>query len=358
MSTTELVAFLEDEAAERIFATGGQVYVSVDSVPVIDVAVGVDGVDRLVDVDTLFAVYCAGKPAFALTLAALVEEGEVSFDDRLGDVVDRPLPPTLAPLELRHLVAHTAGLHMLDAHTYLAATPSVRDELALANEPPLGWRQGVDVAYSQIGAWHLLAWAVEDLAGESVRAAVRRRALVPAGVGDDLFVGGMTDDEYTAHRGRLGVNAYLRGPVVDPILTERTRRFRCLDSPAFGSTASARGLGKLYEALVEMGDREVVRELVATHARGEDPVMGRTCAYGFGFMTELRDHDFGSLVGPRAFGHSGYGGMTAAFADPDHGLVVAFHFNGRIDADSALSYRRPALVDRIYRAALKVDDDA
>ena len=84
---------------------------------------------------------------------------------------------------------------------------------------------------------------------------------------------------------------------------------------------------------------------------GADPVMGRTCGYGLGFMLGLGEHDFGTRVGDGAFGHSGFRGMTAAFADPAHGLVVTCHLNGSVDPGS-LGYRRPALVDTIYRAVV------
>ncbi len=69
-------------------------------------------------------------------------------------------------------------------------------------------------------------------------------------------------------------------------------------------------------------------------------------------MVGLPDHQFGRRVSDRAFGHSGFGGMTGAFADPAHDLVVAFHLNGRVDTESALDLRRPALVDGIYRAVV------
>ena len=47
--------------------------------------------------------------------------------------------------------------------------------------------------------------------------------------------------------------------------------------------------------------------------------------------------------------------MTAAFCDPAPGLAVAYHLNGRVDAESALSFRRPALVEQVYRAVLDLD---
>ena len=356
----EVERFLADEAEERIFSTGGQLYASVGGEPVVDLAVGVDAVDRPVTTDTLFAVYCAGKPTLALVLAGLVAEGEASFDDRLGDVAEVAIPDELATIRLDALLAHTAGLHQLDAHVYMALPARLHQPLALAARPPEHWRVGVDVAYSQVAAWDLLGLAVSGLTGEPVRDVVRRRVLEPAGVAGEVFVAGMTDAEFDAHRHRLGVNAYMTGLDLVPMLIERTRRFRCLASPAFGTTATARSLGRLYEAfgdavagrgpLAEAIGPGAAAPLVRRHSHGPDPVMDRTCGYGLGVMVGLRDHEFGGRVGDRAFGHSAFGGMTVGFCDPDHGLVVSYHATGRVDAGSALGYRRPALVDALYRA--------
>ena len=191
---------------------------------------------------------------------------------------------------------------------------------------------------------------------------MRRRVTGPIGLADDLVVGGMSDDGYAAARARLGVNAQITGLRTDPLLAERSRRLRCLPTPAIGNTASARALGRFYESvlgalasppqgpLAHSPATGVLPALVAPSSHGFDATMGRTCGYGHGFMVGLADHQFGRRVGPGAFGHSGFGGMTGAFADPDHDLVVAFHLNGRVDDQSALDLRRPALVDGIYRA--------
>jgi CubicO group peptidase (beta-lactamase class C family) len=362
VSLAALEHALATEAADGALATGGQLYVSVDNVSVLDLAVGVDGVDRPVDPDTLFAIYCAGKPALAVALATLVDAGELSFDDQVGHIVDRPLPASQASLRVDTLLTHTAGLHRIDARIYLASSTRQREALLRGSQPPPGWSIGEDVAYSEFAAWHLLALVVESLTGETARDVVRRRVLEPAGVGSDMFVCGMSDAEFDDQRERLGINIYLDGPSTDPILAERTRRLRCISSPTFGNTATARGLGRFYEALLRSYrdgggplPSHTLRSLTSRHSHGFDQVLGRRCGYGYGFMVRLEEHLFGRRCSPQAFGHSGYGGMTAAFCDPAHGLVVAYHLNGRVDAESAIGFRRPALVEHIYRSVIDVD---
>jgi CubicO group peptidase (beta-lactamase class C family) len=354
--------YLDSEVADGLFGTGGQVYASVEGDVVVDVALGVDGLGEPVDRSTLFAVYCAGKPVVALAVGCLVDDGELSFGDLVGHVVDGPLPAELASLQISFLLDHTAGLHGLSAAEYMATPAQHHDELVASVRQPPGWGVGGDVAYSEVAAWHVLGQVIEALAGEPLRAFVRRRVLEPAGVESELFVGGMTEDEYAEHRSRLGINIGLSGIEGDPLLTERTRRLRCATNAAVSTSATARGLGRFYEALlrIERGDAgivsgDVLEALSSQQSWGFDRVMGRECGYGYGFMVQLADHYFGSRCSLGAFGHSGNGGMTAAFADPEHNVVIAYHFNGRVDAESAVMYRRPALIDRIYRAILDAD---
>jgi CubicO group peptidase (beta-lactamase class C family) len=359
VSLDEVHDLLVADVTEGLFATGGQLYVSVGGEVVADWAFGVDGLGRPVAPDTLFAVYCSGKPVFAVTLGALVDDGELSWDDRLGDLVDRPLPDALAGVLVGDVLRHTAGLHELDMYTYFAASPARQRRLVEGLAPPAGWPPE-QVGYGQVAGWDLLGWAVEDLTGRPVREVVQKRVLEPLDLTGDVFVGGMTDDDYARCRDRLGVNTHLSGLLAMPILAERNRRFRCADSPAAAGTACARGLGRFYDGLRAALDdaggadgavvaRATLQAMRGVRSHGDDVVMGRRCGYGLGFMVRLAEHEFGRTCSDRSFGHSAYGGVNAAFCDPERDLVVAYHLNGRVDAESALGYRRPALVEGIYR---------
>lgn len=152
------------------------------------------------------------------------------------------------------------------------------------------------------------------------------------------------------------MNLWIGGGSRYPMLMEASRRIRGDANAAVGSSASARGLGRFYEELLRITKSASVvmspqslEALVVPGPHAYDPIMDRECRYGMGFMVSLHEHYFGERPSPRSFGHSGNGGMTAAFADPDLGLVAAYHMNGRTDAESMIMYRRPALVSRIYK---------
>lgn len=346
MTWADLEERLAAELDERLFATGGQLYVSVGGQVVVDTAMGVDGLDRPVDQDMLFAIYCCGKPAVALAFATLVEEGEVSWDDELGDLLDAPLTDEIASVPIGCILNHTAGLHQLHPMTYMTLPSEARRMLLSTYRLPAGWQVGSQVAYSQSLGWHVLGMVLRSLRAEPVRELVRRRVLEPLGVAADMHVAGMPVPVFEAERGRIGVNALIEGRSRTPILSERLRRFRCLDDPASAATGNARALGRFYEGLLAIlhgsdgpvaGD--TLRELISPQSH----------FYGYGFMVRLADHGFSARCGSHAFGHSAYGGMSLSFCDPGRDLVVACHFNGWIDAESAVSWRH-RLIDQIYRS--------
>jgi CubicO group peptidase (beta-lactamase class C family) len=125
--------------------------------------------------------------------------------------------------------------------------------------------------------------------------------------------------------------------------------------------ASMRALAAWYQSVLESRDGRVLPgfprpETTRTWTTGQrapahDGVLNRDCAFGFGFMTALSNHGFGTSPSDSAFGHAGFLGNSFAFADPEHGLVVAFMTNG-LAADRKINaeHRRPVRIDGIYRA--------
>jgi CubicO group peptidase (beta-lactamase class C family) len=135
-------------------------------------------------------------------------------------------------------------------------------------------------------------------------------------------------------------------------------------NPAHGGYTTSLDLAHLYGALLRARSGEEVDGLPSPETvraftspqrpRSFDGVLGRECTYGFGFMTDLAEHAFGSRCPATSFGHSGNVGSTFAFADPERDVAVAVVFNGIVDPDSAF-LRRPALVAAVYRDLDELD---
>ena len=347
---------LAAEAEEGLLSRGGQLYVSVHGRVVADVAFGVEGTGRAVTPETLFSVYCAAKPVVAIAIAELVDAGRVDLDDELGSLLPGRTCAGLAPVRLRHVLNHTAGLHRHMVITMGFLSPARREEAVLATPPPPGWRPGVDAGYSEYGGWHVLGLVVEAVTGTPLPVFLRDEVLEPLGLVDDVWFS-MSDAEYAAVRDRIGVNFDMRGLDPVPLLMERSARVCTEWNPSFGGYATMRGLGHMYERLLQLlagAPGRVGAGTLATFTSPQrepafDKVLQRPCRFGFGFMVDLRHHVVGSWCSERSFGHLGFAGSTWAFADPDQGLVVALLGDGLLDPATAVGHRRPTLVDGIYR---------
>ncbi len=345
---------LETELDEGLFTRGVQVTVDHGGDVVLDVALGDDGLGRPLTRDHLLRVYCTIKPVTTLAVAALVDGGFVALDDPLG-----PALPDVRGLDggvtLRHVLTHTAGLHRPMGIEMEAVRPEARRARVARTERPAGWRLGVDAAYSEYAAWHVLGWMAEALTGTPLRDHLRERILDPLGL-DDTWIG-MSPGAYRHNRDRIGVNVDLRDRHGYPMLFERTERICCETNPAHGGYTTSANLARLYRgALDALGGRGGTLDTSAAtlaefcrDARGVvyDLVLDRECPYGLGFMTTLQHHAFGTAPSPAAFGHSGNVGASFAFADPEHDLAVGVVFNGLVDHQVAFM-RRQALVRAIY----------
>lgn len=358
-----------DEAVGRVAAlvrdgtlcVGAQLVVYREGHLVADVAIGQDGLGRGITLDTLFALYCTAKPLTTLGVAQLVASGALDLDAPVGQVLDGGCGEGLARVRVRDLLNHSAGLHHLTAQLAVFTPPRMRGALVMGEGPPPGWRVGVDAAYSEFGAWHVLGAVVESVTGRPARDVVHERVIRPLGLEDQLFVG-FSDDEYEANLDRLGVNLDMHNRRRTPLLMERTRRVCTDGNLALGGYGTARGVAEFYRRLVDLlagrpAPAVVPVEVLRTFVQAQrepvwDPVLRRRCAFGLGFMVGLPDHHFGTRCSPGAFGHSGFGGLSCGFADPAMDLAVGLVFNGHVDAETSLLYRRRAVVDALYRGLL------
>ena len=134
--------------------------------------------------DTLSALYCTAKPILATAVLNLIAEDELSFDDRLGDLIDDLDLAWIADRSVEEVLAHTAGLHVINTILARILPERSRAGWLYSSQPPDGWRFGVDRAYSEFGGWYLLGRAVEALTEQPFDAYVpldRARPLRRAG---------------------------------------------------------------------------------------------------------------------------------------------------------------------------------
>lgn len=354
----ELVERLEHEAGEGFFHTAAQIVLTQGDETLVDAAVGRTHLHEPFERSTLSAMYCTAKPVVSVAVLRLIAEDELSFEDRLGDVVEDLPPNWIADRTIEQVLAHTAGLHVVNTILARILPERSREGWVYASEPPEGWRFGIDRAYSEFGGWFLLGRVIEALTEQPFDAYVRRAVLDPYGVAADDLVLRISRDDHATFAPRISatLDLTLERPV--PLLAEVGPETAAEWNPSFGAYGTMAAMSTFYRGLLgDLGGADVVlpAELLerATQARGPvsyDVTLGRDAGFGLGFMAPLSSHFFGDGPSDRAFGHAGQGGTSFAMADPEHDLTLAVLFNAGLDADTALSFRRVHLVDSIYRS--------
>ena len=146
--------------------------------------------------DDVFFIGSATKIFTAVVVLQLVDEGNLTLEDRLADIV--PELTRSDEITLRQLLNHTSGL--VDFYAYLYYRPKeemIREitrewtqeemlELAARFEPH--FLPGPDWSYSSTN-YFLLGLVIERVTGQSYAEAVRERILAPLGMKDTWLSG-------------------------------------------------------------------------------------------------------------------------------------------------------------------------
>ncbi len=350
-----LDAFDEAIAGDGASGATGWVLHATGPAGALDAAGGVDGLGVPVGPTTAFHVYCAIKPLLAVAVGVLVDRGELSFDDRVADVLGDVFRwPPFGATTIRELLTHRSGMVAPSAVASTILDPDARVAAAL-DAPPLDEALGPDdSAYSEAAAWIVLGAVVEVLVERRLSSWVRDEVLVPLALATEL-------DLEEEPGGSLGLNVTVTRGRRLPLLIERTTALRWDANPGHGGRATMRGLAGILAEL-DAAERGAGRLLSVAAAQDVlrpevarfDRRLGIRCRFGAGVMCGLADHGFGRAVGDGAFGHGGLVGMTTSWCDPDRGVVASYHLNGLCPPDRALSLRRPELVALVTRAVAAV----
>ncbi|MER7981852.1 serine hydrolase domain-containing protein [Streptomyces sp. NPDC095817] len=276
---------------------------------------------------------------------------------------------------VRHLLAHRAGVPVLDRPLTPAeaADPDIA-AAAVAAQAPV-WRPGTDHGYhAQTYSW-LTGELVRRVTGRTLGAWIADEIARPLDL--DLWVGLPPEQA-----GRVGRVAQVEAPpapgglrtrpkravveayadpdsvtrrafaAITPMPDENDPAYRAAVLPASNGIATADGLARFYAALIGEVDGvrlftpETAAQARAEHSAGPDRVLVVNTRFGLGYML----HGPASpLLSPDSFGHPGRGGALG-FADPESGIAFGYVTNGfrtSVTADA----RAQALV-RAVRAAV------
>jgi CubicO group peptidase (beta-lactamase class C family) len=284
--------------------------------------------------DSLFILFSAGKPLVALGVHLLAERGKLALDDPVATYWPEFGQRGKHGITVRHVLQHRGGLPVargmpLDALLMTDWAASVRAiEQAAAAYPP-----GEVPAYHILTFGFILGEVVQRVTGRPVRDFLRDELLEPLGLGRDMSLGlpAIWWDRHVPARGH--------GPaelVTQLVINRRATRQAVI--PAASVSATAAGLGGLYQALLDGGGGVLQPETIAAATQpscdgtvdrylrlpirwsegfqlgGERPGGARV---GGGYAP------MGSLASRQAFGHNG-SYVCLGWADPDRQIAMAY----------------------------------
>ncbi|MFE9597561.1 serine hydrolase domain-containing protein [Streptomyces hokutonensis] len=358
---------------------GAAVTVYRDGHRVVDLWAGTKDVDGTApwQRDTAQIVRSATKGVAAAVLLLLAQRGELDLDAPVGEYWPEYKTAGKERTLVWHLLAHRAGVPVLDRPLTPAQTADpAQGAAAVAAQAPV-WEPGTDHGYhAQTYSW-LTGELVRRVTGRSIGAWIAGEIAGPVGV--DLWVGLPSGEA-----GRVGRVAQVEAPTADagvlrvrpkrsvseayanpdsltrrafgaitPMPDENDPAYRAAVLPASNGIATADGLARFYASLIGELDGGVrlftpeTAELARTErSSGPDRVLVINTRFGLGYML----HGGASpLLSDSSFGHPGRGGALG-FADPDSGIALGYvtnSFRKSVTADP----RAQALV-RAVRTAL------
>lgn len=271
--------------------------------------------------ETIYKVGSISKTVTAALLATLVDEGVVSLNTPLGELVpeiedirDRPsdADPTL-PM-LRHLANHTSGLSDLpELPDASIGHVSIWESKLLAAVPTIRYRTrpGQAYHYSNVG-YALLGLALERAANRDFVEQVHMRVFEPMGMTSSTY---LVDARLQA---RLATGYYNRpGQPVNTAYPLRQHANSGYRVPGGGAYSTVDDLARLAAGVMGRGGRELFSHAQRSEMLSvQTPGGGRTGA-GFGiFLRAAGDRIFASHGGTAA-GYRAY-----LIFEPATGLTV------------------------------------
>src|SRR6202042_74444 len=343
---------------------GAAVCIVVDGVTVVDLVGGWadPGEGTAWQHDTLVDYYSVGKAFVALLALQLVDAGLIELDDPIATVWPEFAAAGKERATLRHALCHRAGV------------PAIREPLrnedlwdwdrmtgALATTAPW-WEPGTRHAYHTNTYGHLLGEVVRRVSGEPCG---RRLATLGVPLEADLYVGVPATelhrcadvlfeapgppavlDDMLEGDARMEMLSYFNPPGFSSMGVVNTAAWRSAEIPSTNGHGSARGVARLYAALLEPGrllSSDLPAEATSAQSTGYCPILHEDVTFGLGFKPTVPRRPFGP--NPGSFGHFGTGGAVG-FADPVGGVAFGYVMNHVIPRWQ--STRNRSLMDALY----------
>ncbi len=275
--------------------------------------------------ETLFLLFSQTKVLTSAALWTLVEDGRVSFMDRVADHLPEFAARGKAAITLHQVMTHQGGFPSGDV-----SRESWTDHARMRAEVcdfSLDWTPGTRLQYHGRAAHLVQAMVIEAATGQDYRDVIRERIVAPLGLENEIMVG-VPDAAQTRC-----ADTYAPEP------RDNSAAMRSAGLPAGGGFATARGMAAFYQMLLRGGRLANARVLsprliayVTRNHTGETPDVqmdGIPMHRGLGphvrGLSE-RIRGLGTIGAPETFGHGGVG-SSYSWADPTSAVSFCYLTN-------------------------------
>jgi CubicO group peptidase (beta-lactamase class C family) len=275
--------------------------------------------------DTLFLLFSQTKVLTSAAVWTLVEEGRLSFMDKISDHLPEFAARGKGDITLHQVMSHQGGFPSGDV-TRESWTDHSRMRAEVCDFS-LDWTPGSRLQYHPRAAHLTQAMVIEAVTGRDYREVIRDKVLAPLGLANDIFVG--VPQKEQARCADTGAEE----------ARDNSPEFKAAGMPSGGGYATARGMAAFYQMLLGQGRLGNVRllspRLIAyvtknhTGERGDDAMAGTPMHRGLGPHVRgesERIRGLGTLAAPQTFGHGG-AGTSYSWADPISGTSFTYLTN-------------------------------
>src|SRR5580692_3596159 len=137
--------------------------------------------------DTLFLLFSQTKVLTSAAVWALVEEGKVSFMDRVADHLPEFAARGKNEITLQQVMTHQGGFPSNNV-TKATWTDHARMRAEVCDFA-LDWTPGSKLQYHGQAAHLVQAMVIEAVTGQDYRSVIRDKVIAPLGLGGDVMVG-------------------------------------------------------------------------------------------------------------------------------------------------------------------------
>jgi CubicO group peptidase (beta-lactamase class C family) len=278
--------------------------------------------------DTLWLLFSNTKVLTMGAVWALVEEGMLSFHDRIADHLPEFAAHGKDAITLFEVATHQAGFPSANvSRESWADHARMRTEVCDFRPE---WPAGSKLQYHGRSAHLTLAMVIEAVTGRDYRDVIRQRVIGPLGLDYELLVGVPREQQARC------ADAYAPE---DGETRDNSPEFREAGLPHGGGFGTARAMAAFYQMMIGGGRLGAVRlfskrmiEYVTRDFTGDRPdeaMAGIPMHRGLGPHvrgTGPRIRGLGSIAAPETFGHGGVG-SSYCWGDPTSGVSFAYITN-------------------------------